>query len=168
MRRHLLTGVTLIVLLALVGAGGYYGYRALVAPIGGDVTATGPKGRCEAGLRKGETVRTRDVTVTVLNAGTRSGLAGQVQEQLVGRGFLAGGTDNAPDGQQVRFVRVLAPSRNDPAARLVALQFGPNTLVQRSRADLGPGVEVVVGDRFRGLAQDAPRRLRATAAGSGC
>ena len=167
-RRHLLTAVTLVVLVGLVAAGGYYGYQALFAPVG-SAAAGGPDGQaCEAGLRKGETVRTRDVTVTVLNAGTRSGLASQVQEQLVERGFIAGGTDNAPDGQRVRFVRVLAPSRQDPAARLVAAQFGKQTLVQRSGADFGPGVDVVVGDRYKGLEKDAPRRLRATVAGSGC
>ena len=143
MRRHLLTAVTLLVLLALVGLGGYYGYRELFAPVGDDRTARsrGEKG-CEAGLRKGETVRTRDVTVSVLNAGTRSGLAGQVQEELVGRGFIAGAADNAPDDQQVRFVRILAPSSKDPAARLVAAQFGPKTYIQATRDDLHPDVRL--------------------------
>jgi hypothetical protein len=168
-RRHLLTAVTLLVLLALVVAGGYYGYQALLTPLEGDRAGTSRGGRnCEAGLRKGETVRTRDVTVSVLNAGTRSGLAGQVQERLVARGFIAGATDNAPEDQLVRFVRVLAPSRKDPAARLVAVQFGKGTLIQRSRVDLGPGVDVIVGDRFKGLQRGAPRRLRATVSGSGC
>ena len=167
-RRHLLTAVTLLVLVSLVVAGGYYGYQALFAPVGEDTNARRGRADCEQGLSKGETVRSRDVTVTVLNAGTRSGLASEVQNRLVGRGFLAGGTDNAPDDLAVRFVRVLAPSRNDPAARLVAVQFGERTYIQRTRTDLGPGVDVVVGDRFRGLVQDAPRRLRATAAGSGC
>jgi hypothetical protein len=168
-RRHLLTAVTLLVLVGLVGVGGYYGYQALFAPVPEDTVSAAPKGdRCDKGLRKGDTVRPRDVTVTVLNAGNRSGLASQVQQQLVARGFLAGTTDNAPDGTSVRFVRVLAPSRKDPAARLVAVQFGRGTYVQRSRDDLGPGVDVVVGDRFRGLDKGAPRRLRATVAGSGC
>jgi len=168
-RRHLVTGVTLLVLLALVGAGGYYGYQELFSPVEEDATAASPGARgCEAGLRKGERVRTRDVTVSVLNAGTRSGLAGQVQQQLVRRGFIAGTAENAPEDQQVRFVRILAPTRSDPAARLVAVQFGDRTYIQRSREDLGPGVDVIVGDRFKGLVRGAPRRLRATAAGSGC
>jgi hypothetical protein len=33
--------------------------------------------------------------------------------------------------------------------------------------DLGSGVEVVVGDKFKGLAK-APRKIRADAPGSGC
>ena len=169
MRRHLLTAVTLLVLVGLVAVGGYYGYRAVFTPVGDDpVTASPDARRCEKGLKKGEPVRTPDVTVTVLNAGSRNGLAGQVQEQLVRRGFLAGTTDNAPDGMVVRFVRILAPSAQDPAARLVAAQFGNGTYIQRSKDDLGPGVDVVVGDRFRGLTPGAPRRLRATTAGTGC
>jgi hypothetical protein len=166
-RRHLLTAVTLLVLLGLVVAGGYYGYQALRTPLD-ETTGSSDGPGCEDGLRRGDTVRTRDVTVSVLNAGSRSGLASQVQEKLVKRGFLAGTTDNAPDGQDVRFVRVLAPSRRDPAARLVAVQFGKRTVVQRSRLDLGPGVDVIVGDRFKGLDRGAPRRVRATVAGSGC
>jgi LytR cell envelope-related transcriptional attenuator len=165
-RRHLLTGVTLLVLIGLVGLGAYYGYKALFSPVGDSVTASTDE--CDDGLRRGETVRTRDVTVSVFNAGSRAGLAARVQEQLVGRGFLAGTTDNAPDGTGVRFVRVLAPSRQDPAARLVAVQFGDRTAIQRTRDDLGPGVEVIVGDRYGGLERGAPRRLRATTAGSGC
>jgi hypothetical protein len=62
---------------------------------------------------------------------------------------------------------VLAPTKTDPTARLVALQFGPSTYVQPSNLDLGPGVEVVVGDDFVGLV-DGPSRIRASRASSGC
>ena len=162
--RHAITAVTLLVLVGVLLAGAYVGSRALFAPLPSDGAAASG---CEEGLRRGERVRPRDVTVSVYNAGTRSGLADRTQEQLVGRGFVAGEVDNAPEGAGVRLVRVLAPRRDDPAARLVALQFGRRTPVQVSRDDLGPGVEVLVGDRFRRLVE-APQVIRASRSGSGC
>jgi hypothetical protein len=108
------------------------------------------------------------VTVSVFNAGGRSGLADQTLGELTARGFIAGEIGNAPrDVSDVKFVRVLAPKRNDPAALLVARQFGPQTLVQPRAEDLGRGVDVIVGDKFAGLVK-APRKIKARAAGSGC
>lgn len=165
--RRTVTAITLTVLLALLAVGAYIGWQALFAPLSdpeGDArTAEG----CADGVARGDTVRTRDVTVSVYNAGTRAGLAGQTQDELVARGFIPGDLGNAPDDlASVRFVRVLAETRRDPAAQLVALQFGRRTRVQAA-PDLGSGVEVVVGDRFKGL-DKAPRKIRAGAAGSGC
>jgi hypothetical protein len=127
------------------------------------------KHRCdEEGVARGDVVRPADVTVSVYNAGTRTGLAGQTLDQLVARGFIKGRAGNAANKYaSVRYVRVLAPTRNDPVAKLVALQFGPRTLVQAATRNQGPGVEVVVGDAFVGLAK-APTKLRAATSGSGC
>jgi hypothetical protein len=156
------------VLVGLMLAGGVVGWTALFSPLPEDEETTSSEPRCDPGLAPGDTVHTRDVTVSVFNAGTRSGLAGDTQQRLVARGFLAGEVGNAPDAlADVRFVRVIAPARNDPAAQLVALQFGPDTLVDTRGDDLGPGVDVVVGDRFRGLVR-APRALTAERRGSGC
>jgi hypothetical protein len=120
------------------------------------------------GVRKGDRVRSRDVTVSVFNAGTRSGLAAETLDSLVSRRFIAGDVGNAPRRMSgVSFVRVLAPRKNDPAARLVALQFGRDTFIEKTRTDLGPGVDVIVGNDFRGLVK-APRSIVARAAGSGC
>jgi hypothetical protein len=168
-QRRTLSVLTMTVLVTLLVLGAFLGWRALSAPLPGDDEPEADAGpRCKAGLAEGEIVRTRDITVSVYNAGTRSGLAGQTLDQLAGRGFLPGDISNAPtEYGDVRFARVLATSPNDPAARLVALQFGPNTAVQVA-PDLGPGVEVLVGDDLGGLTEAAPRRLRAAAAGSGC
>jgi hypothetical protein len=165
--RRTLTAVTLTVLVALLVAGAFIGWRALLAPLDeSEGTPTADSG-CADGVARGDTVRTRDVTVSVYNAGTRAGLAGQTQDELVARGFIPGDLGNAPDDlSSVRVVRVLAETRRDPAARLVALQFGRGTRVQAS-PDLGSGVEVVVGDKFKGL-DKAPRKIRADAPGSGC
>jgi hypothetical protein len=157
------------VLVALLVVGGVVGWRALFSPLPEEEPEAGePTPTCDPGLTAGDRVRTRDVTVSVFNAGTRSGLAGDTRRRLVARGFLPGDVGNAPGTlSDVGFVRVLAPRKDDPAARLVALQFGRGTLVAVTAEDLGPGVDVVVGDRFPGLVK-APRRITARADGSGC
>ncbi|GAA1941223.1 LytR C-terminal domain-containing protein [Nocardioides marmoribigeumensis] len=168
-RRSGLAGITFLVLFGILAVGVVVGWHAVSEPVPSltqEEPSAGPS--CNAGLAPGDVVRTGDVTVSVFNAGNRSGLADQTLGQLTARGFLAGDVGNAPaDAANVKFVRVLAPSKNDPAAQLVARQFGPQTLVQPTRTDLGPGVDVIVGDRFVGLAK-APRQLKAKAAGSGC
>lgn len=169
--RRLVPAATMTVLVLLLVLGAVLGWRAVTAPFSDTADADSDSAeaqQCEDGLAKGDLVHTDDVTVSVFNAGSRSGLAGQTQQQLVSRGFIPGSAGNAPGNLSgVKYVRVLAPAKNDPAARLVARQFGPNTFIQVGRRDLGPGVDVVVGDDFVGLV-DAPRRMRARAAGSGC
>lgn len=167
-QRRTLSILTMIVLVSVLVAGAVLGWQSLSAPLPGDdevPTATGPE--CRDGVSAGDLIHADDVTVSVYNAGSRSGLAGQTQDQLTARAFIPGELGNAPEELEgVRFVRVLAPAKTDPAARLVALQFGANTLIEVAE-DLGPGVEVIVGDEFVGLV-DAPRQLRAEADGSGC
>ncbi len=167
--RRILSGATLIVLMSLLAVGAYVGWQRLSAPVperDEPTKASGP--RCDGGVARGDVVRTRDITVSVYNAGSRSGLAGQTMSELEARGFIPGDVGNAPAKfETVRWVRVLAPSKKDPAARLVALQFGKQTLVQAVKRDLGPGVEVIVGDKFLGLV-DARQKLKARASGSGC
>jgi hypothetical protein len=167
-KRRAVSAVTLTVLVGLLVVGAVFGWRAMVAPTEDEDPAAARRARCDPQVARGDMVRPGDVKVSVYNAGTRSGLAGETLARLTDRGFRRGRVDNAPDVYaSVRFVRVLAPTGRDPAAKLVALQFGAGTVVQRAQRNLGPGVEVVVGDAFFGLVK-APRKLRATAAGSGC
>jgi hypothetical protein len=167
-RRSVLSAVTLTVLVGLLVVGAVVGYKALVAPVPDAKGETGRSHPCRHRIAKGDLVRSKDVTVSVYNAGSRTGLAGQTLDQLAARGFIKGRAGNAPNKYaSVRYVRVLAPTRNDPVAKLVALQFGPRTLVQAVTRNQGSGVEVVVGDAFVGLAK-APTKLRAATPGSGC
>lgn len=167
-RRSVLSAVTLTVLVGLLVVGAVVGYRGLTAPLPG-ANGDGRRGHpCRHQVAKGDIVRSKDVTVSVYNAGTRTGLAGQTLDQLAARGFIKGRVGNAPDRfADVRSVRVLGTSAKDPVAKLVALQFGPHTPVQGARRGLGPGVGVVVGDAFVGL-RNAPTTLRAATAGPGC
>jgi hypothetical protein len=156
------------VLVALLVVGGVVGYKALVAPIPDASGNTPHPHPCRHKFSKGDLIRAKDVTVSVYNAGSRSGLAGQTLDELAARGFIKGRVGNAPDRfSGVRYVRVLARSRNDPVARLVAMQFGPHTLIQAVKRNQGPGVEVVVGNAFTGLVK-APTQQRAATASNGC
>ena len=169
--RKAVAAVTMVVLVGLLVAGAWYGWRQMSAPIPGDdepQRRADRKQRCEGGVARGDLVRPADVTVSVYNAGSRSGLADQTLSELAARGFIRGDVGNAPAKLEiVQFVRVLAPAKDDPTARLVALQFGPNTMIQQARGDLGPGVEVVVGDDFSGLVK-GPTQIKAARASSGC
>lgn len=159
---------TLLALCGVLAVLAVVGWRAVTAPGPWNDDFAATRTDCVAGLAKGDLVRTSDVTVSVYNAGTRTGLAGRTQEELLARGFLPGDIGNAPDDVgSTRRVTVLAPTSKDPAAMLVARQFGRDTRVRAYEDDLGSGVAVVVGDGFDGLAP-APRRMRAQAEGSGC
>jgi hypothetical protein len=164
-----MTATTMVVLLLILLVGAFIGWRALSAPFPGSGDSTSSVNQqCVKGLKRGQVVHSDEVTVSVYNAGTRSGLAGTTLQQLLSRDFIPGDVGNAPGNLSgVHFVRVLSPTKTDPAARLVARQFGLHTAVQVSHTDLGPGVEVIVGDRFVGL-KKAPKQLKARASGSGC
>ncbi len=167
-RRKVLAAVTTVALVAVLAGFAVVGWRALTAPLPVDEADIPPEERCAATIAKGDVVRAEDVQVSVFNAGDRPGLAGEVRKRLVSRGFLRGEASNAPKRfSDVSGLRVLARKKRDPAARLVARQFGRGTPVTRVRGDLGPGVDVVVGNDFVGLAP-APQRREAKVAGSGC
>src|SRR3954447_17825089 len=88
-KRSVISGVTLVVLVGLLVTGAYVGWQKLKEPIpGGDDGAhsqvSGP--RCKEGVKRGDLVRPRDVTVSVYNAGSRTGLAGQTMSELEARG----------------------------------------------------------------------------------
>jgi hypothetical protein len=54
---------------------------------------------------------------------------------------------------------VYSTKADDPAAELVARALGKDTQVVHSDEDLGPGVDVVIGDKFKRLDPKAPKRL---------
>lgn len=160
MGRHLTTAVTMLALIGILVLGTVWGWKALFAEIPGDEpSAADPSPTCTVErLDAGQKVRAKQVRVSVFNGGTRSGLAGETLGALIARGFQRGEVGNAPSDAGVRKVQVWSTVENDPRARLVARQFGKRVPVRFSDEDLGPGVDVIVGDGFRQLVK-APRTV---------
>lgn len=158
MRRHLLTGVTLIGLCVLVVWAAMWGWRSLFANLPDPtLLAQDPTPACQpVHVEAGGKVRAREVQVSIFNSGERQGLAGETMDHLVERGFIGGEVGNAPDNVRIARVQVWSTERGDPRARLVARQFGKKVKVHLSKKDLGSGVDVVLGDRFQRLSK-APR-----------
>lgn len=149
-RRNVVSGVTLLVLCGILVLGATWGWNSLFSEP--DTTTDEPVAAptCTPTPGKPEVVRTRDVVVSVYNAGDRAGQAGRVLDLLEDRGFRAGALGNAPEGEQVRRARVIARNVENPAARLVARHLGRNVEVVEGDG-MGPGVTVLVGNRLNRL-----------------
>lgn len=138
------SGLTLLSLVALVVAGGWWGWSALTKPF--------PKEEVvpvcvETQVPAGTDVRRDQVVVDVYNGSRRRGLAGSTMDLLTERGFVAGSTGNAP--VQSRQVQIWTNEPANPAVQLVKQQFrGPRVV---KRAPLGEGITIVMGDKFGSL-----------------
>ena len=167
--RHLTTAVTLLVLVSILVLGVVLGVRTLFAPLPGSDKATAtPSPSCSPKtVKKGQRIRSTQVQVSVFNGGTRSGLADETMRLMAQRGFTQGDVGNAPTDAKVSRVRVLTTEKNDMAAALVARQFGRTTRVIVTDTDLGPGIDVIVGNKFGKLAK-AKRVLVAQSSSSVC
>jgi hypothetical protein len=159
--RRLTTGATLVVLVVVVCIMAVWGFRAVTAPIDDAPAATASTGpTCPAEDQTvTKYVRRADVTVSVYNAGQRSGRAQETLALLEQAGFKPGEVSNAPEGIKVDRAVVYSTEDDDPAAALVARAFGKKTQVVHSDEELGPGVDVVIGDKFKRLDPTAPGRI---------
>ncbi|MEO7350300.1 MAG: LytR C-terminal domain-containing protein [Marmoricola sp.] len=159
--RKVTTAVTLLVLLAVLGGMAIYGFNALTAPFPGSSATEKKCSRAEKQMQ-GFLTRT-EVQVSIFNAGKRKGLASTTLDRVEAAGFRAGNAGNAPKSAEVRRAVVWTTKPNDQAAELVARAFGRRTRIAVTHTDLGPGIDVLVGNKFKGLAAKAPRRIRLAA-----
>jgi hypothetical protein len=157
-RRRLTTAVTLVVLLFVLAGMAVIGYRQLTSPLPGgpsaSPTCSGPEKQVQGFLKRGE------VQVSIFNASKRSGLAASTLEKVEQAGFVAGNAGNAPRSAKVRRVIVWTTEQGDQKARLVAKAFGRRTGIRVTKTDLGPGVDVLLGDKFKGMDRKAPKRIK--------
>jgi hypothetical protein len=144
---QLRTALTLLVLCGLLVIGVTWGWSSVTKPFPGKADAP----ICVThSVSAGDRVYPQQVTVSVLNAGTREGLAGRTMQLLVDDGFAEGHLDNAPRGTDVSRAEIWSADPTSPAVRLVASRLGHGVDVVR-RDSSSPGVVVVVGDDFTDL-----------------
>ncbi|WP_337191524.1 LytR C-terminal domain-containing protein [Nocardioides flavescens] len=144
---RLRTLITLGALAVLLLGGVLWGFAQVTAPFPGKAEAP----LCvDTSYAAGETLYPQDVTVSVLNASRREGLAGRTMQQFVDAGFAQGQISNAPEGTDVAAVEIWTDEPQDPAARLVRSRLGPVPVRADDRSPV-VGVTIVVGDGFTEL-----------------
>jgi hypothetical protein len=159
-RRRLTTGATLVVLLAVLLVMAVWGYHAATTPLADSGPTTRSSPTCPPTDQKASRfVHRQEVTVSVYNSGHLSGRAQQTLDLLEHAGFKPGAVGNAPDGVRADRAVVYTTKSDDPAAELVAKALGKNTQVVHSDQEMGPGVDVVIGDKFKRLDPQAPVKI---------
>jgi hypothetical protein len=149
MRQGTRTAATLAGLGLLLVVAAAWGWSAVTAPF---PQQADPPVCVDQQVQAGDRVFRDQVTVSVLNASRRAGLAGATSAQLEERGFHPGSTGNAPDEVKVARAQIWATDASNPAVRLVRKQLhGARVVRPPQGADVPPGVALVLGDRFRGL-----------------
>jgi hypothetical protein len=157
--RRVTTAVTMTVLFVVLVAMAVFGFSKLTEPLPGR-GATASK-ECTGAEKEVQTfLKRKEVQVSVFNAGSKDGQASRALEKIEEAGFRAGNAGNAPRSADVRRALVWTTEQDDPAAELVARALGKRTQVEVTRTDLGPGVDVLVGNRFQGLDPGAPNRIK--------
>jgi len=138
------SALTLAVLAVLLVLGVGWGVAQVTEPFPGKVD---PPICVDTSVAAGDRVHPQDVTVSVLNASKREGLAGRTMSELVTAGFAEGQTRNAPDQTRVLRAEIWTTDADNPAARLVRSRFGRAEVVEKDDPGAA-GIVVVVGDDF--------------------
>ncbi|WP_300679801.1 LytR C-terminal domain-containing protein [Nocardioides sp.] len=136
------TALTIGVLLVCLVLAATWGWHTMTKPF----PSLTEKTVCsETSIHKGETVTPEMVTVSVLNAGKRSGLASRTLTAFTDQGFHAG-TSASVAKTAVANVQIWTDDPASPAVKLVASRLPGAKVVQKSVTEVG--VVVVVGDKF--------------------
>jgi hypothetical protein len=154
----------MLALLGILLGAAWYGWATITSADDDDEqpqARTEPRGpRCANSqvFKKGTTIQAKTITVNVFNAGLITGLAGETLDDLVDNGFRRGAAENAPTGITATNVTIITNTLNSPQVRLVARQFRGDVRVVEGDA-IRPGINVVIGDNFRGVDDAARERL---------
>ena len=147
---RLRTAITLATLALLMLLGVTWGWGQMTKPFPGKVDAA----ICvDTSYREGEELFVQDVTVSVLNASSREGLAGRTLQDLKDLGFAEGQTGNAPGGTSIATpAEIWVTDVDSPGAKLLRARIGKVPVVAHPE-NTAAGITVVVGDTFGALRQ---------------
>jgi len=137
------TFATMTVLVAMIVVAGLWGWHAATRPFPSRAKA---QSCTTTQLHAGDQISPVDVTVSILNASNRGGLAELTLTDMEKHQFGAGTTGNAPASASVRNVEIWAPDPSNPAVQLVHTWLPQARVVKR--ASPAAGVTVVVGPNF--------------------
>jgi LytR cell envelope-related transcriptional attenuator len=149
MTARLRTAITLAALALLLLVGVTWGWSQVTKPLPGKADAP----ICvNTSYAEGDELFVQDVTVSVLNASKREGLAGRTKQLFEDAGFAGGQTANAPKGTDVAVAEIWVTDPDNPGAKLVRARLGKVT-VREEPGNPAAGITVVVGDLFGELRQ---------------
>lgn len=146
------SALTLGVLALLLILGVSWGFAQITEPFPGKVD---PPICVDTSFPAGERIYPQDVTVSVLNASKREGLAGRTMAELVADGFHEGQTRNAPDKTPVTRVEIWTTDKDNPAVLLVRSRLGQAEVLEKPDPGAA-GIVVVVGDDFEETFEGRP------------
>ena len=155
------TPITLGILLAVLLGAAYYGWQTIASPAENESPTAKKSPGCKKTVefRKGQKIKSSDITVNVYNAGSIVGLADNTLHDLHDQGFVRGTAENAPEEVTARNVTILTDSKKSPQVELVASQFRGRVRIASGPA-LADGIDIIVGDSFKGVASSAKKSLR--------
>lgn len=152
----IVTPITLLVLLGILGFGAWWGYREISKPLPGNVPTP-----CVTTPAKELT--SSQVAVRVLNGGYTTGLGTKVGKALEVKGFKVLFTGNSKE--RIKKTVIVASTADAPEAKLVLGFFKDATIRPDARVDAT--VDVLVGSEYGDMNADAPTSI-AVSSGSVC
>lgn len=141
-RIHWQTPITMVVLLAILVGGAWWGWNSL--------TDSSAEPNCVEQKLPNNRLVPKQVVVNVYNGGAKAGTAAQVAEALEKRGFNVGKVANEPNGDKIDVVSIRGTTDNAPELKLVAGQLNQKALTEGDNR-LDHTVDVVLGRGFTKL-----------------
>jgi LytR cell envelope-related transcriptional attenuator len=136
------TPVTMVVLLAILVGGAWWGWKSL--------SNSSAEPTCVEQKLPNNRLVPKQVVVNVYNGGAKAGTAGDVAETLKKRGFNVAKTANEPKGDKVDVVSVRGATDDAPELRLIAGQLNQKPVpVGDNRTD--HTVDLVLGRGYTSL-----------------